>query len=188
MQLVTEIKHWDWTTGQLTSVAYCTTHTRINVGKDVCHRCAVNVAFITVPLHPSTHPPTFHHSPISVTSSPRPALCQPVSPALPPATSQNCALCTATTRKFSEQLVTEGGGGEEIRGLWTGSVVRQRDRQQKKGETFFSLFGGIRGKKKTNKLQPARFSTVTTLFSAHLGDSFTTMSINSSLRPSNATM
>lgn len=191
MQLVTEIKHWDWTTGQLTSVAYCTTH------KNKCwegclpsmrRKCRLYNCSVT-PIHAPTHlPPLSYLCDQQPPPSPLPAR-QPVSPALPPATSQNCALCTATTRKFSEQLVTEGGGGEESSEDCGQAPLSDSATDNKiKGETFSFLFGGIRGKKKTNKLQPARFSTVTTLFSAHLGDSFITMSINSSLRPSNATM
>lgn len=184
LQLVTEIKHWDWTTGQLTSVACCTTHK--NKCWDVCHRCAVNVAFITVPLHPSTHlpPPSY--------------LCDQQPPPSPLPARQPC---TATGHVSKLRLVhghckkvlrAAGDRGRrrgEFRGLWTGSVVRQRDRQQNKRWDFFlSLWWNKRLKKKTNKLQPARFSAVTTLFSAHLGDSFTTTSINSSLKPSNAKM
>lgn len=188
MQLVTEIKHWDWTTGQLTSVAYCTTH------KNKCwegclpsmrRKCRLYNCSVT-PIHPpsTTLLSLWPAAPAQPSASPSALHCH--RPRL------KTAPCARPLQESSPSSWWPRAA-EERRVQRTVDRLRcqtARPTTKKKGETFFFLFGGIRGKKKkkTNKLQPARFSTVTTLFSAHLGDSFTTMSINSSLRPSNATM
>lgn len=149
LQLVTEIKHWDWTTGQLTSVACCATHK--NKCWDVCHRCAVNVAFITVPLHPSTHlpPPSY--------------LCDQQPPPSPLPARQPCTATGHVSKlrlvhgHYKKVLRAAGDRGRrrgEFR-LWTGSVVRQRDRQQNKRWDFFlSLLWNKRLKKRRINYNP----------------------------------
>lgn len=132
LQLVTEIKHWDWTTGQLTYVAYCTTH------KNKCwegclpsmrRKCRLYNCSVT-PIHAPTHLPPLSY------------LCDQQPPPSPLPARQPCTATGHVSKlrlvhgHYKKVLRAAGDRGRrrrgEFRGLWTGSVVRQRDRQQNK--------------------------------------------------------